>query len=220
MGDQPVADAQGCIPLPKDSIRAVDAQTRTMLLNPPVATSTGAVLESAFEPADGETISVVASINEDGAKHVDMSAEVAARRTTSSRKPPGMRGNRACCSWSRRATMAPRVNYPAGSDEEGDFPRPQAPIPIMKTRSYPQKIGCNGRNEFVRRQDAKLQETVRFFKVSQRCCRESSSCAEGTRKRLRLAASKRSTGQEARFSHLSWQLIAVCRAIAAYFLRV
>jgi hypothetical protein len=164
MGDQPVADAQGCIPLPKDSIRAVDAQTRTMLLNPPVATSTGAVLESAFEPADGETISVVASINEDGAKHVDMSAEVAARRTTSSRKPPGMRGNRACCSWSRRATMAPRVNYPAGSDEEGDFPRPQAPIPIMKTRSYPQKIGCNGRNEFVRRQDAKLQETVRFSK--------------------------------------------------------
>ena len=33
-----------------------------------------------------------------------------------------------------------------------------------RTRSYPHKIGCNGRSEFVRIRGAKLQETVRFSK--------------------------------------------------------
>ncbi len=79
-----MAETRRFILLPKDGIRAFDAATRSLLLNLPAASSTDVALESAFEPAGDEAISVVDSINEDGAKLVDMSAEAAERTNTSS----------------------------------------------------------------------------------------------------------------------------------------
>ena len=74
---------QRYILLPKRGIRAFDNETRSVFSNLPSASSTGASLEAPFEPGEGN-ISVIDSINDDGAKLVEMSANAAQRTNTSS----------------------------------------------------------------------------------------------------------------------------------------
>ncbi|MDA8586767.1 S8 family serine peptidase [Rhodobacteraceae bacterium] len=81
-----MAETQQFILLPKEGIRALDAETRSVLLNLPSASSTQFPTESVLEAAGGESVSVIDSINEDGAKLVDMTPE-AAERTNSSSAP-------------------------------------------------------------------------------------------------------------------------------------
>lgn len=79
-------DTQRFITLPKDGIRALDAETRSALVNFPPASSVGSPMESVLESASDESLSVIDPINDDSAKLVNMTAE-AAERTNSSSAP-------------------------------------------------------------------------------------------------------------------------------------
>lgn len=74
-----MAEPQRYILLPKSGIRAIAGEARSALLNLPTASSLEGGVEAPFELAGDQTITVVDSVAEDGAKLVDMTEEAAER---------------------------------------------------------------------------------------------------------------------------------------------